>query len=395
MRKKEILGWSGIRKSLLPVREKARMRGMLEVFQSSLLFISVLSIFIFCLACSNTPSEWDADGGWTQNSIFVVTTDYMTGSCSIMDMTTQNVSKNVCQISSDAISRYHDGKMYVVNRLGQDNIQILDPKNGFATINQFSVEAGSNAQDIAFANGKLYVTRMEKNTVWVMNPSGDKLGEIDLSVFAGPDGYTDPGMMAFDGRYIYVSIMRLDKKNNYAPTDKSYVAIIDPRTDTLVGDGILLNTVNPWPGVVFSDNKIYVGTSGEFGKSNGAFEVIDPVTLTDTGIVVSSAALGGDIIPYFTVYKGVIYAVISDANFNTSLLSYDTATSEKMILLTTQGYNLASPAVSIDGTELIVSDRDIYHPGLRIFDIKTGIEKTASAIDTGLPPYFIVTPNNY
>ena len=59
-------------------------------------------------------------------------------------------------------ARWHDGLLYVVNRFGQDNVQVLNPAQGFATVQQFSTGAGSNPHDIAFASPvKAYVTRYE------------------------------------------------------------------------------------------------------------------------------------------------------------------------------------------------------------------------------------------
>ena len=55
------------------------------------------------------------------------------------------------------------GRIYVVNRLNADNIQIIDPQQGYTTPAnaQVSVGNGSNPQDIAFVNAtKAYVSRL-------------------------------------------------------------------------------------------------------------------------------------------------------------------------------------------------------------------------------------------
>ena len=54
----------------------------------------------------------------------------------------------------------YSGLIYVINRFGQDNIQVIDPGNHFATVKQFSTGNGSNPQDIAFLSAtKAYVAR--------------------------------------------------------------------------------------------------------------------------------------------------------------------------------------------------------------------------------------------
>ena len=240
------------------------------------------------------PDGGGADVYVPDRAAFVVTTDYTTGSTAVIDLGTRAATKDVAPIHSDAVARYHDGKVYVVNRLGQDNVQILDPGNSYATVAQYSVEAGSNPQDIAFAGGKAYVTRQNSNKVLVVKPdSGGKTGEIDLSAFADADGFCEPGFMYSDGSRVFVAVLRLDKNNQYAPTDKSYVAVIDAATDTLVGGGIALLSVNPYPGFASDGTYLYVANSGKFGAGNGDIELIDTKALT-TGITVQASTLGGD-----------------------------------------------------------------------------------------------------
>jgi DNA-binding beta-propeller fold protein YncE len=69
------------------------------------------------------------------------------------------VARNVARIHSDAVVRTHDGTVYVINRLGGDNVQAIDPTMGYATRWQCSVDNGSNPHDLAFAAAdKAYVT---------------------------------------------------------------------------------------------------------------------------------------------------------------------------------------------------------------------------------------------
>ena len=166
------------------------------------------------------------------------------------------------------------------------------------------------------------------------------------------------------------------------------MAVIDAATDTLVGSGILLNTMNPmnpYPGFALDEGHLYVATSGEFGAANGGIEIIDTAALKDIGVVVDGKTLGGDI-DFFNVSGGIIYAVVTDATYNTSLVSYDTKAAKKATILTTNGFDLAGFAVN-DRGELYVADRNATKPGIRIFDTKTGAELTAAPIDTGLPPF--------
>jgi hypothetical protein len=374
--------------------------GTRRIFSALAVFAALCAVY----GCDADESGGTDSGGPFANQVFVVTTDYYAGSCSsIAPVQAADAGTDAgpdigpymltdypnCGLNPDAYARFNNNLVYVVNRKGGDNIQVLDPSKSYTTISQTSVGAGSNPQDIAFWKNKAYVSRMEQNTVWVMDINTmQKLREIDLSTFADVDGFCEPGMMATDGRYIYVSIMRLDRTQDYIPTDRSYVAMIDPATDKLVGSGIQLKTVNPWPGLSIDMGRLYVGTSGQFGKMNGGIEELDPVKQTSNGLVINAATLGGDI-SLFQVHNQVIYAVISDANFNTKLVAWDMRLSKLWTVMETVGFNLAGFAIN-SKNELWISDRDMLKPGVRVLDLETYSEKTAAPISTMLPPYMLL-----
>ena len=91
---------------------------------------------------------------------FVVTTDFSTGGLSAIDLDTRQVASQVATVHSDATLRVYGRIIYVVNRFGQDNIQVIDPDGSYATLRQFSTGNGSNPQDIVLVSfHKAYVSR--------------------------------------------------------------------------------------------------------------------------------------------------------------------------------------------------------------------------------------------
>src|SRR5439155_7133734 len=92
---------------------------------------------------------------------FVLTSDYSSGGLSAVDLGTRAVSRDVATVYSDAVERWYQGRLYVVNRYGADNVQVIDPSAGYATVRQFSVGPGTNPQDIAFVSPtKAFVSRL-------------------------------------------------------------------------------------------------------------------------------------------------------------------------------------------------------------------------------------------
>ena len=117
------------------------------------------------------------------NIAVVLTTDASTGSYSLVDLTSRNVFKDIRigGVHSEAIARFFvnpsafpGGRVYVVNRLGADSIQVLDPQLGFITPTNgvLAVGNGTNAWDIVFVNtNKAYVSRLGSPKLLIINPT--------------------------------------------------------------------------------------------------------------------------------------------------------------------------------------------------------------------------------
>ncbi|MEE3264088.1 MAG: hypothetical protein VX290_14690, partial [Candidatus Latescibacterota bacterium] len=63
---------------------------------------------------------------WAQTDMFVVTSDFATGSAAVLSAGSDAAQVNLFTVHADAVGQYHEGRIYIVNRLGQDNIIVLD-----------------------------------------------------------------------------------------------------------------------------------------------------------------------------------------------------------------------------------------------------------------------------
>ena len=106
-----------------------------------------------------------------ESGLFVVTTDYSTGSTAFLAAGASEAEVNLLGIHSDAVGHYHDGRVYVVNRLGQDNILVLDEGDLRTPLAQFSVGNGANPHDIeVVAPGKAYVSLYDRASLLIVDP---------------------------------------------------------------------------------------------------------------------------------------------------------------------------------------------------------------------------------
>jgi YVTN family beta-propeller protein len=345
---------------------------------------------------------------------YILTTDYTSGTLSVVDLATRVVTCDVATVSSDPMARCYRGLIYVVNRYGHDNIQVIDPAQGYATVRQFSVGNGTNPQDIAFASpSKAYVSRLGSPDLLIVDPStGTTLGTIPLAAWADADGNPEAAHLAVVGDLLFVALGRLA---NFVPADTGLVVVVDMRADTLYDADPLtpgtqvvkLRGLNPGtdfavlPGTgPFADTHLYIGCSGRWGAWDGGVEDIvvpapagPPGAIRSAGFAITEAALGGDIMSVIADGGGHPYAIVSDAASNTSLVSWDPGTGSLLATLYAPGgYSLSDAALDGRG-ELYVCNSSFAAPGLFVYE--TGSDTCmAGPLATCMPPVQIVFDPN-
>ncbi len=333
--------------------------------------------------------------------VFSVTTAYETsGNCTSINIGNPHTTAiGLEQISSDPIVRYHQPYLYVLNRSLSDNIQVIDPGQGFATISEVSTGPGSNPQDIVVIDSaRAYVSRYESAWLYEMNPmTGAILDSIDLGSFADSDGLPEMARMVRDGDHIFIQLQLLDRNNFWSPTFPGYVVVVDITTNTVVDadpgtagtQPIALSAGNPNGQMVLDrDNrKLYVSVLGNYGVQDGGVEKIDIDLLATDGWVTTETQLGGDVGP-IALFGNKVYAIMSDDFFFTNqLVTASTATGAKLsTILTTSGY-VSDMELDDASAQIFFCDRSITSPGVRVVSTLTDLETTSSPIATGLPPF--------
>lgn len=344
-----------------------------------------------------------ASAALAQPFVGAVCTDYVTGKFSSCESTppwTANI--DLATVHADAVVRAHAGLVYVVNRFGADNIQVLDPSQNFATILEASVGGGGNPQGIAFSEdgARAYVPRQERDDVLILDPAdGAWLGSIDLSGWNDADGHCEPGDCIAVGNLLFVAIGRLDRNFYWSPVGDSYLAVVDMNTDTLVDvdpgqpgtQGIPLAATNPTWELGLAGDLIRVSCVGNYGLQDGGLELVDPVGLGSLGLAIDEAALGGDIGDVAWVSETLAYAIVSDASFNTLLKQFDPSTGGG-VWTVSPGAGFVYTDMELDESgQLFLTDRAVGADGLRVYEADTG-DALGHIIDMGLPPFDIVLP---
>ena len=325
---------------------------------------------------------------------FVTTTDYSSGGLRRIDLDTRTVLAGETAVHTDTRLRWYGGQVYVVNRIGQDNIQIVNPTT-LATVRQFSTGNGSNPADIAFASpSKAYVTLYDRAGLLIVNPqTGGTLGTVALGAFADADGIPEMDHMERVGPWLLVALQRLDRSNGYAPTDSSLVVVVDTRTDTVFDvnpaqpgtQGFRLTGKNPVTPFMLdsASGRLLIGCAGSYAALDGGIEWIDPLGFRSLGYAATEEALGGNLsgIAWYTAAHS--YAVVYDASFNGLLVSWSAASASKLATIFSSG-GLGDLGLD-DRDELYVCDGTFTSPGVRVWRAGSDVP-LAGPLDTGLPP---------
>jgi len=352
----------------------------------------------------------------TTNAAFILTSGVAAaGSYSVVELTSRFVFKDISPggvdsavaVGSDARARFFNGRVYVINGLGVDNIQVLDPQQGFtiaATNGTLLVDSGSDPQDIAFINTtKAYVSRLHSARLLIINPiTLTRLGELDLSSLTklnDSDGSPDPAFMLVHNGLVYVILRHIDF-NTLVEVANGEVVVIDPTNDRILTK-LQLHAKNPESELQFSPtlNRILVSSVGNLagangGLNDGGIDAINPDTNTvDPQFVVDEATMGGDITAFALSSRIQGFAVVHGANATYSLVTFNPSTGQRL-------HNIVGPLnvplshVAINSRNevyLAVADTHTSTPGLRIFDAITESEITTTPLNVGvLPPAFIL-----
>ncbi len=347
-----------------------------------------------------------AAAGWETGMI--LTTDYTTFGqvAAFQRHAPWSVTPDLRQVGTDPVGRWHDGLYYVVNRAGGSNLQVLDPAAGFQVVKQFSLGAGRNPQDIAFApDGTAWVSCYDQAVLLKVDvAAGAVVGTVSTAAFADADGLPETGWMQAVGERLYVTCQRLDRANYYAPAGPGLLAVFDMAGEAWIDadpehpglDAVTLAGGNPsgQPELSADHARLRLGCVGWYGVADGGVEEIDLAQLRSLGYVVTESALGGDLLDFVTVSTTRAYAIVSDASFHTSVRAWNPAAGA-LIGTVRASSEYAYADIDWDGGDwLYLADRSLGASGLRVFAAATGVEQTGSAIATGLPPAWIVPPRD-
>lgn len=317
--------------------------------------------FLF-IACGELSSDSADEGGenpdvavGTEN-IFFFATDFASSGqlyTAEMDPVGELTNSGVASLGSSAVIRLYDGLLYVLHdgfSVGSsDNLQIIDPANGYETINQFSTGNGTNPQDVVVVDDQAYISLYNpEQDLSNVNEDGHPADVIVMDLESGEitdrisffDHLNNDGdrlgrasAMTRVGDSLYVCLQDLEADFSHNASGK--IGKIATSSNQITGI-TTLDGRNPVD-IVASEGKgegtsplLYVALQAPYDFSLGNFDTslpyggIEIISLGDASgnILIPDEALGG-YVERLAVGQEKVFAVVSEMDPATFAFSSD------------------------------------------------------------------------
>ena len=307
------------------------------------------------------------------------------------------------KLSEKSIAFIQDSKviangsdLYVLERMGADNITKLNPKEleekvEKAVVWQIPLDDGANPTDIAFSGENAWIALQNADSLVRISTKDGKISKSIKTTDFAYEGETSPYVADIelnDGKlYVLMQRYMLDPATWATTYPKGLLAIYDASTGDLK-DTVQLLKKNP-TAMTFFDGSLYVASQGEYNAAYGTDadeeRGIEKVNLAEkkSELIVSGKTLGGGIYA-FAAEHGIAYAAIYKSYGDVPLAKIDLAAKTAS---TVEGIADAEGSLAVKGGVVYVGDRS--SGAEKVFVVKDGKASAVESVEGALAPYSI------
>ena len=307
------------------------------------------------------------------------------------------------KISEKSVAFFQDSKviangsdLYVLERMGADNITKLNPKEleekvEKAVVWQIPLDDGANPTDVAFSGENAWVALQNADSLVRISTKDGKISKSIKTTDFAYEGETSPYVADIelnDGKlYVLMQRYTLDPATWATTYPKGLLAIYDASTGDLK-DTVQLLKKNP-TAMTFFDGSLYVESQGEYNAAYGTDadeeRGIEKVNRAEkkSELIVSGKTLGGGIYA-FAAEHGIAYAAIYKSYGDVPLAKIDLAAKTAS---TVEGIADAEGSLAVKGGVVYVGDRSFGAE--KVFVVKDGKASAVETVEGALAPYSI------
>jgi hypothetical protein len=367
--------------------------------QPSVRHITAFVTLVVLIGCGESPLGSDTfnAGALPDDTacLAVSTAEFGTsGAVSWLNTDTGEVNRGVTTTHHDASLRRAGNDLVVLNRLGADNLQWLDPNQALRTRQQLALPAGSNPWDYVqrgdraivagYGRGELFVLERTSG-VWALNAT------VSLRDWADVDGNAEPARLLLQGDTLLVLLQRLE---GFTCGNTGAVLALDwstlaPANRFAGSPTVDLGVCNPTAFVLGEDGDLYVSAAGVFRAVAPSFGVpveddggVVRVTRSSgaTELLFSESDFDADPLSIERGPAGSLWILLSDAEAAVSVhrLNGGPPLADSLA----EGQSIFD--VEVQATYIWVADRSVTRPGLRA--VAHDGTTLVDVVDVGLPP---------
>ena len=307
------------------------------------------------------------------------------------------------KLSEKSVAFFQDSKviangsdLYVLERMGADNITKLNPKEleekvEKAVVWQIPLDDGANPTDVAFSGENAWVALQNADSLVRISTKDGKISKSIKTTDFAYEGETSPYVADIelnDGKlYVLMQRYMLDPATWATTYPKGLLAIYDASTGDLK-DTVQLLKKNP-TAMTFFDGSLYVASQGEYNAAYGTDadeeRGIEKVNLAEkkSELIVSGKTLGGGIYA-FAAEHGIAYAAIYKSYGDVPLAKIDLAAKTAS---TVEGIADAEGSLAVKGGVVYVGDRS--SGAEKVFVVKDGKASAVETVEGALALYSI------
>ena len=327
----------------------------------------------------------------------VASSDFQTGFLSAFSLKNHESFINILPTHSDVLIRHQRSLSLIINRLGRDNITILDPRSDYRVIAEFSTGMRSNPHDVFLINDELAaVALFAKDYLSIFNiTSGEEVRQINLNSLADEDGIPEIHSVFANDSFLYASLQRLDRNDRFwLSSDRAYLVKISLQ-DFRLKESFRLPIGNPISRLRYlkESNSILITAAAHYASNyrlDGAVIEFDLTTESFKTPLLKEITIGYEIIDAVLADDELGFIIGQNRDFESCFAAFSIPGRNVIKQILPFERNSYYLGLEIDSRKRVyLGDRHFKRAGVRVFDSSSLQEITSKPIDTGLPPFSI------
>jgi hypothetical protein len=353
------------------------------------------ALFLLLYACSSqSKSIYQLPN---EDLLFMSTSDFSTGLLSAYSIESNEFYPDLLPIHADALLSVTSNQLYVINRLGADNIMQINVSSDLYVNYEQALGSGSNPSGlVSLSSQTILVSKYGSADLVVLDStSGQQILQKSLLQFADSDSIPEINTVLRINDDIYLTMQLLDRDHSgnaiWPPTQNGLLIKLNA-SSLEVAASYTLPFTNPVSKIRYHGHRdsLVIAAPGYYGLNyqlDGG--VVEFSLVTDSFLTspLTEQSANYEITDAYILNNQKAIALGNDEQLNSYFLEFNptTSTITRVIaqIKASQGGYFSDFAVYQN--RIYLSDRSTSNPQLRVYDMESLTELAEQAVQLTLP----------